>query len=133
MINTRASLQQITHRGMLLYHRKRWLIVVDAQLLKCVVEVDFAARHGNPDERIQQALAAGVQIRAACNISPGGYHYSMLHNHCRARSDLLDIFVYFRQVLRRPARLFRRRKLLPCHPRHNIRFGGRLNRRPNEQ
>lgn len=99
MINTRASLEQITHGGLLLYRRKRWLIVVDAQLLKCVVEVDFATRHGNSDERIQHTLAAGVQIRSVRNISPGSYHYTMLHNHRRGRSYLLDIFMYFRKVL----------------------------------
>ena len=42
MINARPSLQQIAHRGLLLHGSQRRLIVVDAQLLKRVVEVNLA-------------------------------------------------------------------------------------------
>ena len=108
MVNSRARFEKINHSGLFLFRRERGLLVVDAKLLQRVVEIDFAIGYGNADQRAQQALAAGVQIRLARYIAPCGNHYAMLHDHDRCGADLLGIFVNHFQVLRLPPGLFRR-------------------------
>ena len=83
MINAGARFEKLTHGGLLLRFGQRGFVVIHAKLRQRVVEIDLAFGSGNANQRIQQAFAAGVQVRAMGDISPCCDDHTMVHDHRR--------------------------------------------------
>ena len=70
MINPRARLQQHSHGRLFLDIGQRRRIIVDPQMRQRVVQVDLLPRHRDPNQRAEQTLAHGGELRAFDRAPP---------------------------------------------------------------
>jgi hypothetical protein len=83
MINPRARLQQHSHGRLFLDIGQRRRIIVDPQMRQRVVQVDLLPRHRDSNQRAEQTLAHGGELRAFDRVPPVGHHNAVRHHHQR--------------------------------------------------